>query len=83
MRLTTLIVCALLLGACSQSDNERARAEAHQTAEQVKHDSRVALDKAEVEAKKANRELNEDLNKAREKVRGAINEHEDRTRTSR
>jgi hypothetical protein len=76
VKLTTLIICALLLGACSQPDSERARAEAHQTAEQVKHDSRVALDKAEVEAKKANKELNEDLNKARQKVRGAINEHE-------
>jgi hypothetical protein len=76
MRLTTLIICALLLGACSQGDSERARAEAHQTAEQVKHDSRVALDKAEVEAKKANRELTEDMNKARKKVRGAIDEHE-------
>ena len=83
MKLTTLIICAVLLGACSQSDTERARAEAHQTAEQVKHDSRVALDRAEVEAKKANRELNEDVNKAREKVRGAIDEHEDRSKTSR
>ena len=75
MRLTILIICALLLGACSQSDNDRARAEAHQTAEEVKHDSRVALDKAKVEAKKANKELTEDLNKARQKVRGALNEH--------
>jgi hypothetical protein len=73
-----LIVCALFLGACSQSDSDRTRAEAHRTAEQVKHDSRVALDKAEVEAKKANRELNEDLNKARQKVRGALDEHEER-----
>jgi hypothetical protein len=76
VKLTTLIICALLLGACSQSDSERTRAEAHQTAEQLKHDSRVALDKAEVEAKKADRELTEDMNKARQKVRGAINEHE-------
>jgi hypothetical protein len=76
MRLTTLIICALLLGACSQSDTERARAEAHQTEEQVKRDSRVALDKAEVEAKKANKELNQDLDKARQKVRGALDEHE-------
>ena len=83
MRLTTLIICALLLGACSQSDTDRARAEAHQTAEQVKHDSRVVLDKAEVEAKKANKELSEDLNKARQKVRGALDEHEDRSKTSR
>jgi major membrane immunogen (membrane-anchored lipoprotein) len=83
VRLTTLIVCALLLGACSQSDSDRTRAEAHQTAEQVKHDSRVALDKAEVEAKKANKELSEDLNKARQKVRGALDEHEDRSKTSR
>ena len=76
MRLTSLTICALLLGACSQSDSDRARVEAHQTAEQVKHDSRVALDKAEVEAKKANRELTDDMNKARQKVRGAIDEHE-------
>ena len=83
MRLTTLIICAILLGACSQSDSDRARAEARQTAEQAKHDSRVALDKAEVEAKKANRELNQDLNKARQKVRGALDEHEDQSNTSR
>jgi hypothetical protein len=76
VKLTTLVICALLLGACSQSDSDRARAEAHQTAEQVKHDSRVALDKAEVEAKKANRELTEDMNKARQKVRGEIDKHE-------
>jgi hypothetical protein len=76
VRLTTLIICAVFLGACSQSDSDRTRAEAHQTAEQVKHDSRVALDKAEVEAKKANRELTEDVNKARQKMRNAINEHE-------
>ncbi len=73
-----MIICATLLGACSQRDSDRARAEAHQTAEQVKHDSRVALDKAEVEAKKANKELNEDVNKARQKVRGALDEHENR-----
>jgi hypothetical protein len=78
-----LIICAILLGACSQSDSDRARAEAHQTAEQAKHDSRVALDKAEVEAKKANKELNQDLDKARQKVRGALDEHEDRSKTSR
>jgi hypothetical protein len=83
VKLTTLTICALLLGACSQSDADRARAEAHQTGEQVKHDSRVALDKAEVEARKANKELNQDLDKAREKVRGAIDEHEDRSKTSR
>jgi hypothetical protein len=41
------------------------------------------LDKAEVEAKKANRELNQDLNKARQKVRGALDEHEDQSNTSR
>ena len=78
MRLTISIICALFLGACSQSDTDRARTEAHQTAEQVKHDSRVALDKAEVEAKKANKELNQDLDKARQKVRGALDEHEER-----
>lgn len=78
VRLASLIVCALMLGACSQSDTDRTRAEAHQTAEQVKHDSRVALDKAEVEARKANKELTEDANKARQKVRGAIDEHEER-----
>jgi hypothetical protein len=78
MRLTTLIICALLLGACSQSDTDRARAEAHQTGEQLKHDSRVALDKAEVEAKKADKELNQDLDKARQKVRGALDEPQDK-----
>jgi uncharacterized membrane protein len=82
VRLTTLIICALFLGACSRADTDKARAEAHQTAEQVKHDSRVALDKAEVEAQKANRELNEDAAKARQKVRGALDEHGDRSKTT-
>jgi hypothetical protein len=76
VKLTTLIFCGLLLGACSQSDSDRTREEAHQTAEQAKHDSEVALKKAEVDANKASRELNKDLDKAREKVRGALDEHE-------
>jgi hypothetical protein len=76
MKLTVLVFCALMGGACSQSENDRAREQARQGEEQLKHDSRVALNKAEVEAKKANKVLSQDLDKARAKVRGAIDEHE-------
>jgi hypothetical protein len=41
------------------------------------------LNKAEVEANKADKKLSQDLDKAREKVRGAIDEHEHDTRTTR
>ena len=73
MKLSALIFCALVLSACSPGDNERAREEAHQTAEQAKHDSRVVLHDAEVEAEKAGKEINRGLEKTRDKVRQALN----------
>jgi len=72
MKPATLIFCAFILGACSPSDNERVREEAHQTAEQAKHDSQVALHEAEVGAQKASKEINQGLEKTREKVRKAL-----------
>lgn len=63
---------AFVLGGCSPSQNEQAREEAHQTAEQAKHDSRVVLHDAEVGAEKASKEINRDLDKTREKVRQAL-----------
>jgi hypothetical protein len=81
MKLTAVIVftfCAFMLGACSPGDNERAREEAHQTADQVKHDSRVVLHEAEAGAQKASREVDRGLEKTREKVRQALDEPADR-----
>ena len=72
MKLTALIFCAFILGACSPGDNERTREEAHQTAEQVKRDSRVALHEVEAGAQKAGKEIDRDLEKTREKVRKAL-----------
>jgi hypothetical protein len=75
MKLTASIVlafCAFILGACSPGDNERAREEAHQTAEQAKRDSRVVLHEAEVGAQKASKEINQGLEKTRDKVRQAL-----------
>jgi hypothetical protein len=75
MKLTALIVFtfgALILGACTPGDNERAREEAHQTADQARHDSRVVLHDAEVGAQKATKEINRDLEKTRDKVRQAL-----------
>jgi hypothetical protein len=75
MKLATLVFCALILGACSQSDNDRAREQARQTGDQLKHDSREALHQAEADAAKAGKEINRGLDKTREEVRGALNEH--------
>lgn len=72
VKLTVLIFCAFVLAACSPGDNERAREEARQTAEQAKHDSRVVLHDAEVGAQKASKEINRDLEKTRDKVRQAL-----------
>jgi hypothetical protein len=76
MKLTALVCCALISAACAREDNAKAREEAHQTAEQLRHDSRVALNEAEIDAKKAGKVINRDLEKAREKVRESIDEHE-------
>lgn len=74
MKLSALLLIGLALAACSRSDQEHAREEARQSAEQLKHDSREALHKTEVETDKASRELNSDLAKAREKTRQALGE---------
>jgi len=71
-----LLLAGISLCACSQGDSERAKEEARRAAEDAKRSSSVALKKAEVEANKASREINQDLDKAREKVRGALDEHE-------
>ncbi len=72
MKVTALILSLLILGACSQNQNDRAREQAHQTAEQIKHDSRVAAQRAAADAAKASREVNRDLDKAREEARRAL-----------
>jgi vacuolar-type H+-ATPase subunit H len=77
MKLSALILCAFLLGACTQAEDERAREQARRTAEEAKRDSREVLHDAEVGAKKASKEIDEGLNKTRDKVRKAL--AEDRT----
>jgi ribosomal protein S6E (S10) len=72
MKLIAAIALAFALSACSPTQDERAQQQAHQTAEQAKHDAKKALADAKVEAERANRALDKDLNKAREKIRGAI-----------
>ena len=74
MKLPALLFLALGLAACSHSDEEHTREQARQTAEQLKHDSQKAFHEAEVETKKASRELNADLEKARDKTRHALNQ---------
>jgi hypothetical protein len=63
---------AFTLGACSRSDEDHAREQARQSADQLKHDSREALQKAEIETRKASRELNNGLETARDKTRRAF-----------
>jgi uncharacterized OsmC-like protein len=74
MKLPALLLLAFALAACSQSDEDHTRAQARQTAEKLKLDSEKAFHEAEVETKKAGRELDADLEKTREKARRAINE---------
>ncbi len=76
MRTIALSVIAIALAGCSKSDEEHAREQARQSAEQLKHDSQEALRKAEVETRKASRALNDGLNKAQEKTRRALNQDE-------
>jgi len=70
----------LFLTACSQSEKDRAREQARQSGEQLKHDSRQALHGAERDVAKASKELDQGLEKAREKTRDALNVHPDDTR---
>jgi|GEM_PF-2791176 len=79
MKLAAAIFCAILLGACTQSQDDQARDQARQTAEQVKRDSRVALHQAEIDTSKAGKAIDRGLDKTREKVRGALNEPPDDT----
>lgn len=74
MKLPALLIIAFALSACSQSQEDQTRAQARQTAEQVKRDSEKAFHKAEIETKKASRDLNADLEKARDKTRHALNQ---------
>ncbi len=74
MKLTALIFCSIVLGACSRSQEDQAREQARQTAEQVKRDSREALHQAEIDARKAGKAIDRGLDKTREKVRGALNQ---------
>jgi hypothetical protein len=74
MKLPALLILAFALSACSQSQEDQTRAQARKTAEQLKHDSEKAFHEAEVETKKASRELDADLEKTREKARRALNQ---------
>jgi hypothetical protein len=74
MKSVTLLLIAFGLAACSRSDEEHARERARQTAEQLKRDSREAIQKTEIEARKAGRELSEGLQKTREKARRALDQ---------
>jgi ABC-type nickel/cobalt efflux system permease component RcnA len=77
MKLSALLVLAFGLLACSQSQEDQTRAQARQTAEQLKHDSQKALHTAEVDARKADAELTHSLDKTREKARRALNQPDD------
>jgi hypothetical protein len=74
MKLSALLLFAFALSACSQSEQDHARAEARQTAEQLKHDSQEALHTVEVDARKADAKLTHGMEKTREKARRALNQ---------
>jgi hypothetical protein len=76
MRLSALLVIACALAACSQSQEDHAREQARQSAEQLKRDSEKAFREADVDAHKAGDALNRDLEKGREKARRALNQPE-------
>jgi predicted lipoprotein len=78
MKLSALLVLAFALVGCSQSEEDHARAQARQTAEQLKRDSQKALHTAEVDARKADAELTHGLERTREKARRALNQPEDK-----
>jgi len=77
MKLPALILFAFALSACSRSDEDHARDQARQTAEQLKHDSVKALHAAEVDVRKADAEVTRSLDKTREKARRALNQPDD------
>jgi uncharacterized membrane protein len=76
MRLSALLIIACALAACSQSQEDHAREQARQSAEQLKHDSAKALREAEVDARKTGHLVDQDLEQAREKARRALNQPE-------
>ncbi len=78
MKYAAAILLALSLAACTPAQDEHARAEAHQTAEQAKHDAREALHEAKVETQKASRVLDKDLREARDKTRRALDQPDDK-----
>lgn len=82
-KLSALLVLAVFLTACTQSDKQHAQDQAHQAAEEIKHDSREALHEAEADARKANRELNQGFDKAREKTRHALDQTQQPDNTNR
>jgi hypothetical protein len=67
---------AVALSACSQSQEDHAREQARQSAEQLKHDSEKAFREADADARRAGDALNRDLEKGREKARRALNQPE-------
>jgi len=82
MRITALIFFAVVLGACSSTNDERAREDADRAREQARHageqvkrESKVALHEAEVDAKKAGKAIDRGLEKTRDKVHEALDEH--------
>jgi cytochrome c biogenesis protein ResB len=77
MKQALLIAFAISLAACSSSEEERTREQARQTAEQAGKDAKVAAHDVKVDAERASKELDKDLHKAREKVRGALNQPAD------
>jgi hypothetical protein len=74
MKRLALLVIACALSACSQSQEDHAREQGRQTAEQLKRDSEKALREADADARKAGEVVNRDLEKAREKARRALNQ---------
>jgi hypothetical protein len=74
MTLSALLVLTFALTACSQSQEDHAREQARQSAEQLKHDSTKALHEADADARKAGALLDKDLEEAREKARRALNQ---------
>ena len=77
MKLAIVIAFAFSLGACSPGADRQAREQAQKTTEEAKHDAQVAFEKTKRAAETANRELDKDLHKAREKVREALKQPDD------
>jgi cytochrome c biogenesis protein ResB len=90
MRFPLLIVLAMSLAACSESDKrqaqqdaERAREKARVAAAQLKQESQQAYHEARADAREAGRQLNEDFQKAREKTKRGLDEPNRPDRTDR